>query len=379
MRGLAALFVVVHHAYREVVPEHAVRLPFGLPNLLETGHQAVAVFIVLSGFCLGLPVARDPHRSLSGGWLGYLRRRMRRILPPYYAALALALLLVTVVPEMDLRRGDRWDEALPARAPDVIVSHLLLIHNLRYIWCFRIDPPMWSVATEWQIYLVFPWLLVIWRRFGLGAVVGSAFAVGYGLGLVAWWQGWGGIRQLCPWYLGLFALGVAAAAVVARDAREPRGARPWLQAAVCLALGLLVLGRWPNRLEGSDPFFGAAAACLVVACASAPAGTLVRRALEARWALRLGAVSYSLYLVHYPILSLVSRSAVAWPAEARAIAVIAGAVPLSLATAYAFHLAFERPFQTRRNTAPRSGRIPQAAGLATIDARAELGYEQMSA
>jgi peptidoglycan/LPS O-acetylase OafA/YrhL len=350
LRGLAALFVVLHHAYREILPAGVIRLPFGLPNLLETGHQAVAIFIVLSGFCLGLPLARDPKRRLAGGFRGYVGRRARRILPPYYAALAFGLLVATLVPGMAQPRGDRWDDALPAQTPGVVASHLLLVHNLRRVWCYRIDPPMWSVATEWQIYLVFPVLLLVWRRFGLATTVLSALAVGHGIGLLAASRGWEGIRALSPWYLGLFSLGLAAAGAVGTAACST-GNKHWIVAALtCFGLAMAALRAWPERAEFSDPLLGAATASLLVACALGQSGTaaLVRRVLETRTALALGAISYSLYLVHYPILAMVGRAFAESGSSARALAILAGAVPLSLVVATAFREAVERPFLPAR-------------------------------
>src|SRR5690242_1352162 len=94
LRGLSALYVVLHHAYEEVrtvAPTDwlVVRLAW-----LHCGHAAVAVFIVLSGYSLA---AGDPFR---GGFRAYVGRRARRILPPYYAALALSLLAIWLVPEL---------------------------------------------------------------------------------------------------------------------------------------------------------------------------------------------------------------------------------------------------------------------------------------
>lgn len=77
----------------------------GLPHrlqqiipLFQYGHSAVATFIVLSGFSLMLPIARSSEETLKGGMLGYLKRRSLRILPPYYVALGLSLLLIALVP-----------------------------------------------------------------------------------------------------------------------------------------------------------------------------------------------------------------------------------------------------------------------------------------
>ena len=114
LRGLAALYVVLHHAALEVRGASPWRVVEWSRGLLRHGHFAVAVFIVLSGYCLMRPVANDPRGRLRGGIVGYLGRRARRILPPYYAALGLCWLLIAVVPGLNQAQGLRWDRALPA-------------------------------------------------------------------------------------------------------------------------------------------------------------------------------------------------------------------------------------------------------------------------
>ena len=82
LRGLSALFVVLHHATGGVPREDVSRWLFRITSLLFLdGHYAVAVFIVLSGFSLMLPVVRSPDHRLRGGFLGYLKRCAWRILP----------------------------------------------------------------------------------------------------------------------------------------------------------------------------------------------------------------------------------------------------------------------------------------------------------
>jgi peptidoglycan/LPS O-acetylase OafA/YrhL len=368
LRGLAALFVVLHHAYMEVPLAGSWRQPFGLLKFLKFGHHAVAVFIVLSGYCLMLPVVRDATGWLQGGVVGYGLRRARRILPAYYAAFVLCLLLVLTLPGMSSLRSDRWDLALPALAPDVLTSHLLLIHNLRADWFYRIDPPMWSVATEWQIYFLFPLLLVIWRRAGMLATVFVAFTSGLSVATLATAQKWEAIWLLSPWYLGLFALGMAGAHLTtsARMSNDEWASRmPWtLMYALlaCATLGLLVA--FPDARVPIDILVGMATVCLIVACArqlgaghDLPRGFGIR-VFESRWAVGLGAFSYSLYLIHYPVLSTVHRllHSAGWRSEIRLAFMLMVSAPLCVIVAYVFHLAFEKPFldslSRRRQTLP---------------------------
>ena len=375
LRGLAALYVVLHHAYYGLTAEAA--LP-GLANRLTywlyLGRSAVDIFIVLSGYCLMLPIVRAGADTLTAGVGTFLKRRARRILPPYYAALVLCLAAIYFVPALhDLSRLNvLWNTTLPAWTPGVLVSHLLLIHNFDPAWHSKIDYPMWSVATEWQIYFLFPLLLLPARRLlGLGASVAVAFAVGFGL-LAFFFNRFSGVS---PHFLGLFALGMAAADI--NFSPKPRLAAlrerlPWGGLALAFLLVLCVLSlrhsAWPLFVAVKDVLVGASTACLLVSCtrfltrrhaANTPASDLstddlpaavrsplVLRVLESRAAVTLGTFSYSLYLVHAPVLAVCQAALrpLSLPPTAALALMLGVGTPLALAVSYLFHLAFERPF-----------------------------------
>ena len=365
LRGLAALFVVFHHAYAEMqyrFPNHEVPAVFIKPlKFLAWGHFSVDLFIVLSGYCLMLPVARRADGLLVGGFWSYLARRARRILPPYYAALALSLLLLTLLPHLRMATSPDWNHPLVAFTPGVLLSHLLLIHNLSPGWIYRIDHPMWSVATEWQIYFVFPLILLpVWRRAGIAAAVFTGFAVGLAPHFLL--PAAKNLDQACYWYIGLFALGMAAAllsfsALPSLVAWRERISWGWVAAVPGVILLLLGLARNGLAKEArwlTDPVVGFAAAALLVACTRLLARNgpipLFLRLLESRPILWLGTFSYSLYLVHYPLLGLGNTLLAADHLRPAAFFLISllGIAPLTLPAAYLFHLAFERPFMVSR-------------------------------
>lgn len=361
LRGVAALYVALFHAHQEGGwPLRGETLP---PFLLRgmqwvaQGHYAVAVFIVLSGYSLMLPVARSETGSLRGGFGPYIFRRARRILPPYYAALGLTLLLLLALPGMQTPRNSNWDWALPAFTPGTLISHLLLVFNLNPAWAGRIDPPMWSVATEWQIYFIFPLaLLPLWRYCGLPALICGAFMLGVGLKYAFA----PALDEVGPWYIGLFALGMAAATLNFSPnpvTRNWESRLPWkgIAALLWLTFGAAALFRpqWLNsRVMIMDSFVGAATAALLIALTldltkgrdHAPTG--LRRALESRPATRLGSFSYSLYLIHAPALAALrlELEATDLPLTWVYALVFAVGIPLSLVLAYGFHLVFERRF-----------------------------------
>jgi peptidoglycan/LPS O-acetylase OafA/YrhL len=317
LRGLAALLVFLYHICREI----DWRLKGGeLPPLILSagrfipyGRIAVGIFIVLSGYCLMLPVVRSITGQLSGSWLDYFKRRARRILPPYYAALVLSLLLFLLVPAaLSPTMGLHWNEAQPAFTPGVLLSHGLLLHNLKHDWLYKINGVMWSVATEWQIYFFFPFLLLlpIGKRFGLPLTVVTAFAVG----LAPHYLLHRYLDGAVPWYLGLFALGMAGAAI--GFSKQPslivwREKLPW--GLLCLGLIAVFASKrsvWEDYHAWIvDALIGAVTACLLIYCTQCLTRAkntqpLILQLLDSRWAVVLGTFSYSLYLVHAPLLGL---------------------------------------------------------------------------
>lgn len=164
IRGAAALYVVSHHAVMQVmvVGDHAHDPMYRILQLLTMyGHYAVDVFIVLSGYCLSLPVIA---KQQFGSLLAFYLRRTVRIVLPYYAALAVSLLLITFfIGEND---GSHWASfSLPISASDVF-KHLLLIHQWLPNSAAKINPAFWSVGVEYQIYFLFPLFYFLAKQLG---------------------------------------------------------------------------------------------------------------------------------------------------------------------------------------------------------------------
>ena len=209
IRGLAAFLVVLHHMWQHSflrVNNAAFPLWFRGLSILKEGHYLVAVFIVLSGFCLMLPVAQASG-VMKGGAADYIKRRARRILPPYYASLAFAVALIALAPATREDTGTIYDAYQRSDMTGALVAHVLVLHNLFPNWAYRFDAPLWSVATEWQIYFVFPLaLLPVWRRWGSVAPILIGLALGFlSAGTV--------MKEACFWYIDLFAMGMAASSV----------------------------------------------------------------------------------------------------------------------------------------------------------------------
>jgi peptidoglycan/LPS O-acetylase OafA/YrhL len=346
VRGLAAMFVVVHHIWLTAWPSDAPTNPgpWWLGWLLY-GHMAVATFIVVSGFSLALAPMRSGG-TLSGGVRRFLRRRAWRILPAYWAALLLSIVIMAVFLQPEVGPG--------AIGRTTAVYGLLLQDA---VGSANPNGALWSIAVEWQIYFVFPLILLVGRRTSVVTAV-SITAVAVLLAHAA--AGLGGpfekINGLTPQFLALFALGVLAV-WLGRGDRPERLRRPL--AGVALAtLGSFVLlaatqgSEWMvARYFWMDLLFGVGAASLL---AVTYAGGLAsaRRVLASRALMWLGLFSYSIYLIHDPIVGVLDKYAFG-PMDVSPLATfglsLALGVPVVLAFCYGFHLLFEAPFLRQRH------------------------------
>ncbi|MGH8000772.1 MAG: acyltransferase family protein [Brasilonema sp.] len=357
LRGLAALYVVLVH----IEPKMAEQLPKSwlfFETFLRYGAFSVVIFIALSGYVLMLPVARSKSGHLSGSLIDYIKRRSRRILPPYYVALCLCLLLAAAIFVLDKFTSFQWNEEAgkgsfsPYFSFVDVFSHLLLIHNLSADTFMTINPPMWSVATEWQIYFLFPLLLLpIWRRFGLLSVVIIAFLIG----IIPIYLLNGLFESASPWFLGIFALGMAAADI--GFSQNPkliaiRNSLPWGVLAIVFTCVAFVT-EWRTlglHIWIGQSFCGLAAACLFIYCTKHVVDgkklPSILWILQHPWAIALSTVSYSLYLIHGPVLVLVRYFLfhLQMSPQMFMIASYLLGMGMSLLITYPFYLLFERPF-----------------------------------
>lgn len=365
LRALAALTVVSCHS---LLPNWH-EWPLGVPitsrlrilSLYDNlGHFAVNLFIVLSGFCLMLPVLRNGG-VLRGGAAAFLRKRALRILPPYYAAMGISLLLVSTV--VGRETGTPWDASLPVSLRDIL-GNLFLFQNFS-AHSGAINHAHWSISLEWWIYFLFPPLLLLWRKAGaisatLAAVMGSGILVA-----VAFLTcGKGFTLQ----YVGLFALGMLGARL-AEGGPRVRTAVGW--GGAVLGVAVLASSRYGVALMGgavgpvvNDYLVGLASMCLLVHLALSKDGWACRL-LSVRPLVFIGTFAYSIYLIHAPLLQVIWQYGIAPltlpPLEAYVVLKVTG-IAMVLVISYGFYLLCERPFVllNRAHAARTAGTDPSA-------------------
>lgn len=358
-RAVAALYVVVGHMAVTIWPGGNPSGPIApFARLVNYGHEAVALFIVLSGFSLMLPVARNANRLPHGVWSFY-RRRARRIIPPYYAAMALALALIWLA--IGQPTTTIWRLSLVVSAQSILTHVLLLQDFLAPHDRSAINYVFWSIALECQIYLFFPAMLILWRRYNpiFAALLIVVLSVFGWTAASFTWVGTLNSRSIfgfAPQFFGLFALGMLAASVASDNHTSLRNALTrWNVDVALIVAGVLVI---PRALSLSDTLFadlatGVIAVGLLLSAGSARRLNPLRAALSWRPLVWIGTISYSLYLIHAPLIQLIWQY-VLYPLRLNQTAnylLLCAGMPFIILVAWVFWRFCERPFL---NTRPRN-------------------------
>jgi peptidoglycan/LPS O-acetylase OafA/YrhL len=177
LRAFAMLMVFTYHSWQfGDSPALAIgRHGLGFGSLIATFPSGVDLFMVLSGFCLFWPLCKNSTAIGRWAWRDYAVRRIRRIVPPYYAA----IVYVTILPyalALLYHLLHRPAKIHPLPPLSHFVTHLLFIHTLFPSTWDKLQGAFWSLGLEAQFYLVFP--VVIWgyRRYGIQIAAAMAAA-----------------------------------------------------------------------------------------------------------------------------------------------------------------------------------------------------------
>lgn len=343
LRGIAAFYVVLQHTCTLIDPYFGMQRPNAEPAWLATamaplwyGHLAVAAFIVISGYCLQLSLYSRGDGRIDD-MKRFFRRRCLRILPPYYACLGLSLVVVWLVTQH--QKGMPWIQYLPVTWENTL-AHVFMIHNLNPAWMYKINGVLWSISIEFQLYFLFPLLVLLLWRWGRLALMAPATLVALALLLF-----YPPASKLYVWYIPLFVLGMGAAQIGFDPRMKNRGnCRAWLTIAGFFAVLTILSISWTKNIAIRDSLGGIAISALLVAGAVRPHAKTFRF-LGSGLLIWLGAFSYSLYLMHHPILQVlyVARPEAVQSLPQKFLYLIL-CLPIILALCYVFFWFFERPF-----------------------------------
>lgn len=331
VRALAVLTVVGYHAF---------------PTLVPGGLLGVDVFFVLSGFLITALLLQERTDT---GRISLRRFYLRRLLRLYPALLVVCTGVVAVG-----LVGGVVDQVLPGA-----LAALLYAGNW---WLYTghdagLLDHTWTLAIEEHFYVLWPVLLVLTARFFRGRAVAWVSVIALaaaGIVLVAvLGRGWpesidavrGSYLRGVPIFWGVALAVLLCCRPSARAGRPSWPSRGWAWLTTLAALSLVGLACWP-ALAGGWPLSGprgAAGLLSVLLVASAVRGSAIgdRRILASEPAQWIGQRAYGIYLVHFPVVSLLWHQA---PQQLDLRLRMAAAVLLTLVLAGAMYRWVERPF-----------------------------------
>jgi len=333
LRAVAVLLVVAHHAML-----HSPALPRPIPflslaHVILEGAHGVDLFFVLSGFCLSYPVLYRVRREGTAAFdvPRYFAKRIVRIVPPYYAAIALLVLA---------SYGS-------VSAIDVVKQMFFFDWRTNFL-----NGSFWTLCVEFRWYFLFPIALALWIR-SPRVFIGAAFVSVLAYQFTRLHAP--DVGTLLP-----FMLGIVAADLDIRAVRlDPI---VWIFAPFCVLLALVLeqTASMPAPYGGESSLFfvqtnaGWQLAAFLLVLAGARS-RMLRVALSFKPLVAVGTASYSIYLVHEPLVSLLEAHLVLRPG-----ARMAAAYGAAVVTGVLFWALFERVWT--------SGRIKDKA-LATLQPR----------
>jgi peptidoglycan/LPS O-acetylase OafA/YrhL len=372
-RGLAAFYVVVGHArylltagYRDGFIQHAA--DYGYFNtacfyflaLFRYGQEAVLFFFVLSGFVIhyrqAKGLASSPTFHLD--WKQYFWRRARRLYPP----LILAIIATWFLDYAGMRLG--WpiysgqtqsiqinQNLHPVHDPLTLLGNLAFLMRC-YVPVWGSDGPLWSLHYEWWFYMFYPLFFLLTRKsWAMATLLMIALYALAHIHLPDWTKLFTHIfAMMIIWWMG--------ALLADMHARRIRVPMKFLAAMILLLpLGMVAepLGRGhlPDLFLSNVRLLALGAGFTGVIAAGfflQSRGIRLTYLNRLKW---LGEMSYTLYVLHFPILVFIGGWLM-WLAGENVLPRHSGwvvpGVAVAMLLAFVAHFGVERPFlpQQRR-------------------------------
>jgi len=325
------------------------------------GYVGVDVFFVISGFVITRLLLREREQTSGTSLGGFYARRIRRILP----AGALTIVVTVIASYLLLGSVRAGQVAHDGIAASLFYANVHFAHAQNsYLLSSALPSPLvhfWSLSIEEQFYLVWPTVLFA-LAISFGATI-HRHAMAIVLGVVTL-----GSFALSTWMTshnatnayyssliraGELALGALVAALAPQLTNLPRAASAvlgWIGVAVVLATAMLYNSQ--TNYPGLAVTVPVVATAVIIACGCTTSARSPTTLLSLAPVAALGALSYSLYLWHWPLFALVQLRlghAPSWPWR---VALLIPAVLLAI-TSYRL---VEQPIRSSRRLSDRRGR-----------------------
>lgn len=340
LRGIAAVIVVLSHALlittyadRYVAVLHGegtdpiAKVIANTPlRFLVMGNEAVVIFFVLSGFVLTLPMLRGRGLNL---W-AYYPRRILRLWIPLAASVIFAGVIIILTTQNPSDASSAWvkQHSFPSLDPRKLLDAVMIITGDP-----AINNPLWSIKWEMLFSLLLPvaFLLAlrVTRNYWL-VIVGAAIVTGIGIPSTV----------MAVKYMPMFFVGCLVAKIVHTRGVASRPIAAWM---LVLGGGVLIgipdvarILRLPDIAQALSYGSVTVGAAMIVYALTIPSG--ITTCFASRPVRFLGRISFSLYLVHAPILI---GAVHVMPSNPNATLFFS--IPIAFAVAIVFTLFVEEP------------------------------------
>ncbi|WP_423408376.1 acyltransferase family protein [Heyndrickxia sp. MSNUG] len=304
LRGIAALTVIITHCIGilTIIPQSLNITPL---HFFWAGHEAVIFFFILSGFVLSLPILSGNKEFNYGE---FIVKRMFRIYIPYLAAISFTFVCYAFFHDktaegLSIMFGTMWDEKLTVKT---VLEHVLLIGNFP---TSEYNTVIWSLVHEMRISFFFPLIVIFvikvnWKwSMGLCFVLSGVLGVSHILSLETV-NGYRNGYFDTVHYTAMFIIGVLLAKQ--KDSLTASLRSLGKNKRVLLLIGAFImytyshlLSALPTNIIGAEWGITVGASLFILLALSSKGFSIV---LSHRVLVILGELSYSLYLVHIPVI-----------------------------------------------------------------------------
>lgn len=347
LRGFAVLIVLLFHA--------------GIG--WQTGYLGVDVFFVISGFLITRMIAGGIERG-DFRFSEFYFRRAKRLLPAAFSTFLATIIAAPIF----LTSGQMADFKLQLIGALAFAANIVLRYQTDYFGGAAHLKPLlhiWSLSVEEQYYFVLPALLVFTPRkfWKVGAIVLVLLSFALCLVLVMYRPSIAFFMlPTRAWELGIGSIG----ALVVGNRSVAAAARILFYPAICVLLVVPLV-----NVPGRHPGLGALLACAATAVVILRQHDRLFENTAARAMTKLGDISYSLYLVHWPLFAFLNNTWIGDGDETPPLQYRLAALALSFVLGYLLHRFIEAPcrhapWRLSKETMLRAGAA--SVGLVAVSA-----------
>ncbi len=173
LRGIAALLVVIFHSNLMLMPF----LPMGERHVIWAGWLWVDFFFVLSGFIISYVYGDSFKDTLTlGDYWKYIKARFARVYPLHFVTLVWCLICATIILHYADGVAPFYSDMIN---PSAAIPSLLFLQTFGLYSSAPLNTPSWSLSTEWWVYMVFPLLVPFFCHLkARGIAIMTVFIVG---------------------------------------------------------------------------------------------------------------------------------------------------------------------------------------------------------